>query len=116
VHIYKARVLRESSNPSVQVCKLLFRHKVGMDESGSGKETLRPVQLGQCREEGHRHLAWGQLGLLSPGNKIFSLVLDSSGATQPPPSPPRRTQLNKQAKNIQKILWGESVKAAARSP
>lgn len=87
-----------------------------MDEAGNDKETLWPVQPGQCREEGHRHLAWGQLRLLSPGNKIPSLVLDGSGATQPPPSPPSRTRLNKQAKNIQKILWGESVKAAARSP
>lgn len=42
------------------------------------KKQLWPLQPGQCREEGHRHLAWGQLRLLSPGNKIFSLVPDGS--------------------------------------
>lgn len=79
-----------------------------MNEAGNGKETLWPVQLGQCREEGHCHLAWGQLRLLSPGDKILSLVLDGSGATQPLPSPPRRTRLNTGEKTSTKAS-GERV-------
>lgn len=79
-----------------------------MNEAGNGKETLWPVQLGQCREEGHCHLAWGQLRLLCPRNKIFGLVLDGSGATQPLPSLPRRTWLNTQEKTSRKS-FGERV-------
>lgn len=87
-----------------------------MDKAGNGKESLWLLQPGQRGEEGHLHLAYGQLRLLSPEDEIFSLVPDCSGATRPPPSPQRRTRLNKQAKDIQKVLWEESVKAAARSP
>ncbi|PKU42591.1 hypothetical protein llap_7105 [Limosa lapponica baueri] len=51
-----------------------------------------------------------------PGIRYSVLSQTALGATQTPPFPPCRTRLNKQAKNIQKILWGESVRVAARSP